>query len=612
MAAGRAMFSGCLFASRHLVTGKATVDTAQDAGHTHTVGNAGLKRGPSRAFLDDHSAGAACHRGLVVGCRSRCSSPGPAGSVSAEARRGSIAGRAPQTITVLEPPGKDLRPSIGPGRPVLISGRFLTPAGRTALAQSYSWGMAISADESTAVLLSRDAFQVISTAEPKVVDRFPAFGQKAPKWLEDGAYMGCAFSPDSQKLYLGSANHGEIVVYDLKTRTDVDRIDINGNGYEDSFLGDFLLSDDGTFLYGVDQFNYRMVVVDLGRRRVVRSVRVGRNPFGICLSPDGKYAWVSNVGMFEYPLLPGVTPKSGPTAGLSFPAYGVPVEGVRGRRRRRREEDPRARIAQSSRRDVGLQGRTADRSGRGEDQDGLPRRPAAGRYQHRRRRQSQHGGRGQAFRLCLQRHERHHLGHRRPAQRHRGSGRAARAGAGNAARRAALLDRPEPRRTVALRGLRRAERGCGGRSGAAEAGRLHSGRLVLLVGARLTRRQAAVCLQCQGSRLGAQRRARLRGPGPRLASGRHHAGPVPGDRRPRCGPVGRFHAPGRGQHLSEAPADRRRPQSAAAGPAIASQSHPAHRVHRQGEPHLRPGLRGTQERSGRPHAGRAGLSRHGR
>ena len=39
---------------------------------------------------------------------------------------------------------------------------------------------------------------------------------------------------------------------------------------------------------------------------------------------DAKYAWVSNVGMFEYPLLPGVTPKSGPTAGLSFPAYGVP------------------------------------------------------------------------------------------------------------------------------------------------------------------------------------------------------------------------------------------------------------------------------------------------
>ncbi len=184
--------------------------------------------------------------------------------------------------------------------------------------------MALSADESTAVLLSRSAFQVISTAEPKVIDRFPAFGQKATKWLEAGAYMGCAFSPDARRLYLGSANRGEIVVYDLKTRADVDRININGDGFADSFLGDFLVSADGRFLYGVDQFNYRMVVVDLHQRRVVRSVRVGRNPFGICLSPDAKCAWVSNVGMFEYPLLPGVTPISGPTSGLSFPAYGVP------------------------------------------------------------------------------------------------------------------------------------------------------------------------------------------------------------------------------------------------------------------------------------------------
>lgn len=231
---------------------------------------------------------------------------------------------AEKVVPVLEPPGKDLRPSTGPGQRVLINGRFLTPAGRMTLTQSYSWGMAVNADESAAVLLSSNAFQILATAEPRVVDRFPAFGAKAPKWLEDGAYMGCAFSPDGKRLYLGSANHGEIVVFDLKTRAVVDRININGDGYRDSFLGDFLIGPDGKFLYGVDQFNYRMVVVDLDRRRVVRTVRVGRNPFGIRLSPDAKHAWVSNVGMFEYPLLPGVTSTSGPTSGLSFPAYGVP------------------------------------------------------------------------------------------------------------------------------------------------------------------------------------------------------------------------------------------------------------------------------------------------
>lgn len=229
-----------------------------------------------------------------------------------------------QSVTVLEPPGCQGRPSLNPDQRVLINGRRLTPAGRLALVQSYNWGMAVSADESTAVLLRSNAFQIVSTAEPQVLDRFPAHGEKAPKWLEDGTYMGCALSPDGQRLYLGSANHGEVVIYDLKSHKDLQRIGIDGDGYQDSFLGDFVLSGDGKLLYGVDQFNYRMVVVDLVAGRVVRSVRVGRNPFGICLSPDEKYAWVSNVGMFEYPLLPDVKAENDPSAGLAFPAYGIP------------------------------------------------------------------------------------------------------------------------------------------------------------------------------------------------------------------------------------------------------------------------------------------------
>lgn len=220
------------------------------------------------------------------------------------------AAAAARPITVLEPPGKDQRPSIGPGQRVLINGRLLTPAGRTALTQSYSWGMAVSPDESAAVLLSRNAFQIIATAEPKVVDRFPAFGAKAPKWLEDGAYMGCAFSPDGGKLYLGSANHGEIIVFDLKARAEIGRININGDGYRDSFLGDFLVGDDGKFLYGVDQFNCRMVVVDLRERRLAGYIPAGWFCSFVYASRDGKRLFVSS-------------PKgigSGPNGGRGFVA----------------------------------------------------------------------------------------------------------------------------------------------------------------------------------------------------------------------------------------------------------------------------------------------------
>ena len=134
-----------------------------------------------------------------------------------------------------------------------------------------------------------------------------------------------------------------------------------------------------------------------------------------------------------------------------------------------------------------------------------------------------------------------------------------------------------------------------GRSGAVEAGRLHSGRLVLPLRTS-ARRQAAVRLQCQGVGSGPNG-ARFRAPGPRLASGRHHAGTVPGDRRPD--PAG---WPITRQVVANTYRSASQPTMAvtAAAAAIASQSHSAHRVHRQGEPHLRPGLRERKNVAGDP------------
>ncbi len=102
-------------------------------------------------------------------------------------------------------------------------------------------------------------------------------------------------------------------------------IDLNTSGFADSFVGDLALSRDGRTLLAVDQFNYRLAIVDVVSHDVVRSVRVGRNPFAVAFSPDERFAWVSNVGMFEYPLVPGVTDEpTRASAGLAFPAYGVP------------------------------------------------------------------------------------------------------------------------------------------------------------------------------------------------------------------------------------------------------------------------------------------------
>jgi len=231
-------------------------------------------------------------------------------------------------VSLLEPPGRDARAHISGDTAILVNGRRVTPVGRVLRTQSYAWGLALSRDGARAAVLHKDAFEIVDLHEPYAVHRVPppgeSFPTKSPAKLGTGSYMGCAFSPDGSRLYYGSANEGRIIVLDVATTNVVGSIDLNTGGFEDSFAGDLALSRDGRRLFVVDQFNYRLVTADVTTRTVVQSVRVGRNPFAVVLSPDERTAWVSNVGMFEYPLVPGVTNNNRATAGLPFPAYGIP------------------------------------------------------------------------------------------------------------------------------------------------------------------------------------------------------------------------------------------------------------------------------------------------
>ena len=226
-------------------------------------------------------------------------------------------------MAVLEPPGRDSQARIEGDTAVLVNGRRVTPAGRVLRTQSYAWGLALTPDGTRAAVLNKDAFELVDLREPYGVRRVPPIGIKSEE-RGTGSYMGAAFSPDGASFYYGSANEGRILVFDVATAAVVGAIDLNTNGFDDSFAGDLALSRDGRRLFVVDQFNYRLVTVDVESKKVVQSVRVGRNPFAVTLSPDERVAWVSNVGMFEYPLVPGVTRETRAENGLPFPAYGVP------------------------------------------------------------------------------------------------------------------------------------------------------------------------------------------------------------------------------------------------------------------------------------------------
>lgn len=223
-----------------------------------------------------------------------------------------------------EPPGRDEVAHIAGDTATLPNGRRVTPAGRVIRTQSYGWGVAIAPGGRRAALVHADAVEIIDLTAPFAVRRIPPSRSDTRPDLGAGTYMGCAFSPDGARLYYGSADEGRILELDVASGTVTRAFDLNGGGYADSFAGDLALSRDGARLFVVDQFNYRFVTIDVASGRVTRSVAVGRNPFAIALSPDERSAWVSNVGMFEYPLFPGVTERNRRTKGLPFPAYGVP------------------------------------------------------------------------------------------------------------------------------------------------------------------------------------------------------------------------------------------------------------------------------------------------
>ena len=158
-----------------------------------------------------------------------------------------------------------------------------------------------------------------------------------PEGDEEGAwrsvFMGLAFDGD-RAVYASDGNSGRVRLIDLSTGATRRIYDLNEEGWRDSYTGDLALDAQRDLLYALDQANFRLVVIDTRRRRVAGSVRLGRLPFALALSPDKRKAYVTNIGMFEYRALPGADRRSAAATGLAFPAFGFPsAEAEQGVRR---------------------------------------------------------------------------------------------------------------------------------------------------------------------------------------------------------------------------------------------------------------------------------------
>lgn len=228
---------------------------------------------------------------------------------------------------ILEVPGTQQFAKIDTqGISILPSGRYVKPAGKTLRITSDPFGMAISPDGKWAVTLHNGAFTRIDL-QTQTKKRFPKFG--TPSKLSPygkSSFLGVVFSRDSRHVYLSGGDAGTVLEVAIESGQVIRTFSLNGTvgnqSFEDSFTSDLALLTSKNELLVLDRANYRMVRIDIGTGKLVASVPTGRLPFGIQISPDQKYAFEANVGMYAYPLVEGTNPKNLKSQYIPYHPYG--------------------------------------------------------------------------------------------------------------------------------------------------------------------------------------------------------------------------------------------------------------------------------------------------
>ncbi len=235
-------------------------------------------------------------------------------------------GKPVKEVKILQVPGKDqfCKVDVG-GVSVLPSGRYATPVGESIRITNDPYGMAISPNGKTAVTLHGGPLTIINLSTLNTI-RVPSSDGKIVSPMHNGSFLGVAFSDDSNKVYLSGGDGGAVIVYDVNNLKKIDSISLNGIikgiDYQDSFTSDLMLNKDNNELLVLDRANFRMVRIDLSSKKLTASIKVGRQPFGIAMSPDKKQAFVANVGMYSYPLIDGATEENLNDLLISHQPYG--------------------------------------------------------------------------------------------------------------------------------------------------------------------------------------------------------------------------------------------------------------------------------------------------
>ncbi|HXS74874.1 MAG TPA: bifunctional YncE family protein/alkaline phosphatase family protein [Terracidiphilus sp.] len=217
----------------------------------------------------------------------------------------------------------------------LPNGRHIEPLGKWIPVAPYPFALALRRDGKQAAVPSIGfpfALNIVddpSSDSPRA-QRFPSTRENDPDIEVDA---GVVYSPDGKRLYVSTGDSGKVRTYDTNDWTVIKEGSLDGKvgerNFERSFAGTLAISNDGRFLFVVDEGNWRVVVLKADTLKEAGSVETGRYPFGLALSPDGSKLYVTNTGLFEYQTIPGVGQGKHPAGGLRFPAFGYPSEAAR-------------------------------------------------------------------------------------------------------------------------------------------------------------------------------------------------------------------------------------------------------------------------------------------
>ena len=240
---------------------------------------------------------------------------------------------------VISAPAGSLYTSINKeGVTVIPNGRLLTPSGKSLVVAPHPFGLALSSNGEIAVTansgikpLSISIIRDLNSAAPQIQQVPPGFSND--EGVLESVFMGLAISPDNSKVYVAGGQGNSILTFDLLTGSKKDSVDCSvsedGTKFPDGYIGDMAMTKDGNYIFAVDQMNFRMVIVDTRKMKVINSVPVGRYPFGVALSHDEKKVYVANVGMFQYSKIGNIEEKKDYKRALGFPAFGYNTEEMK-------------------------------------------------------------------------------------------------------------------------------------------------------------------------------------------------------------------------------------------------------------------------------------------